>query len=352
MPSILAALLLAPLSFARADGEAPPVEPVAGGMNVAEQPGAWRISGYWENDSRTLKPNNRTDRWYTNGVGLSLSFRCDCAAAMTDWIPFGEAFDAKHRAIGFTAGQLMFTPEDIENPAPILSDRPYAGYLYGGVFLQRSDAHTLDHLELDLGVVGPSSLAENAQIFIHSVFDAIEPEGWDNQLHDEPAIQFYLRKKWRTDAGGFKLNDIPPVQFQLIPQVELAVGSVYRHLSGGVLFRVGINLPDDFGPDRLTDVGSFTEPLKPKGGGYVFVRAGGKVVEHNLFLEGNSSERSQHVDAQTLVGEVQVGFGLQFNYKCCALALNYSQTFVTKEFEDQTGSHGFGALTASLTFRF
>jgi len=347
LPFIVALALAAQ---AVADDAPPPIKPVT--------TDALRLTGYAENDSRWLKPNNQHDRYYTNGLGFSLSLHGEFATSATQWMPFRNAFGGEHanrRAVGLAFGHHMYTPEDIEEENLIEDDRPYAGYLYGGVLFQRSNEHTLDHVQLDLGLIGPSTLAGDAQIWIHDLSGAKDPNGWDNQLADEPTVQLYLRKKWRTATHTINLNDVPPVEVQLIPQVEVAVGNVYRHVAAGALVRIGFNLPDDFGPGRLADIESFTEPApggKPKGGGYLFARIGGKAIEHNIFLDGNTRKDSHHVDRETLVGEIQLGIALQFRFGCGNLDLAYSQTFLTEEFEGQRGGHSFGAVTASWVLRF
>lgn len=314
---------------------------------------AFRFSMHWENDGTLLKPNGDTDRYYTNGAGFTLSLRNQFATDATNWIPFGEGFDQERRAVGFTAGQLMFTPQNISIDPPDATDRPYAGYLYAGFFFQRATDHTLDHIQLDIGIVGNSSLADSAQDAIHHLFDEPDPQGWESQLEDEPTIQLYLRKSWRLEVGAVDLNDIPPIQFQLIPEVELAVGTVLRHAKAGVLFRAGFHLPDDFGPDQLLRVGSFTGQGQTQGwGGYFFARLSGKAVEHNLFIEGNTWKDSAGVDEEPLVAESQVGIGLQFRRGDFSCDITYSQIYVTDEFENQNGTHGYGTISASLVWRF
>lgn len=349
---LLASLAPAPLLVA--EDPATPEIPVPTIAPIASPTDAFRLSVHWENDGTTLKPNGDTDRYYTNGAGFTLSWRNEFATQATEWIPFPEKFDTIHRAVGFTAGQLMFTPADISINPPDPTDRPYAGYLYFGVFFQRSNEQTLDHIQLDIGLTGNSTLAENAQKIVHDVFNEPDPKGWDSQLEDEPTIQLTLRKKWRFDLGEVKLNDIPPIQFQVIPEAELAVGTVHRYAKAGLLFRLGFQLPDDFGPDQLLHIGSFTGLGQTQPwGGYLFTRISGKAVEHNLFLEGNSWKDSAGVDEEALVGEIQFGFGLQFRKsENFIIDVTYSQIYLTEEFEDQDGHHGYGTISLSFTWRF
>jgi len=60
----------------------------------------------------------------------------------------------------------------------IEDDRPYAGWLYGGVgFVSVSDER-LDNIELNVGMVGGASFAEDVQKTWHKWFDFQRPNGW------------------------------------------------------------------------------------------------------------------------------------------------------------------------------
>jgi lipid A 3-O-deacylase len=316
---------------------------------ISDHPSPFTVTLYWENDGSILKRNDDEDRHYTNGSAIGLAHQPDWANRFADTATFGETFD--RTAAGYILGQLIFTPENTVAHRLQRKDRPYAGYLFGGVYVQRTNGQTFDHAQLDIGIVGPSSLAESAQKTIHDWIDIDKPNGWDNQLKDELTAQLSLRRKWRLDLRSLTINNTQLAQ-QLIPQVELAAGSVYRHVAAGATWRIGHNLPDDFGPGRLADVADATGKPSDRWSAYGFIRAAGRAVEHNLFLEGNSYDNSHGVEAETLVGEVQVGIALAFRLEGWDVSGNYSQTFVSEQFEGQQGSDSFGALTLSARKRF
>lgn len=317
--------------------------------NSPSTPAPFSVAFFWENDGSILKRNNATDRHYTNGNAVTFAHRPDWAEAFADIATLGEAFD--RTAAGYILGHMIFTPEDISATQLIRNDRPYAGYLFAGVYVQRANDNTFDHAQLDLGLVGPSSYAEHFQKDIHDFLDLDEPKGWDNQLEDEPTAQLTLRRKWRQDPASVRWGG-HEWSHQLIPQVELAVGSIYRHVAAGVTWRIGHNLPDDFGPGRLADVADATGGPTQRWGAYGFLRAAGKISEHNLFLEGNSFKDSHGVDGNTLVGEVQVGVAAHYRYRGWNIQTNYSQTFISEEFDGQDGSDAYGALMLAASKGF
>lgn len=311
----------------------------------------FRAVVHFDNDGGLLKRNNPNDRHYTNGFQLELAHRPDWADRIAPHMPFARQFGEAETGGGYLFGQLMFTPDRITVEELIRDDRPYAGYLYGGAFWQRANDRTLDHFQLELGVIGESSLAGPTQEFVHSIYGGEDPAGWDNQLADEPTIQFYLRKYWRLDGPRFDLADVP-VQIQFIPHAELALGTPLRHVEAELLGRIGVNLPDDYGPARLDNPGAITgRPLRGFSA-YLFGRVAGRLVEHNTFLEGSNFDSSHGVDAETLVGVAQAGLVLQYGWDDWAVLVSYAQTFMTDEFEDQGGGDAFASLAVGLQHHF
>ncbi|MEX0653088.1 MAG: lipid A deacylase LpxR family protein [Phycisphaeraceae bacterium] len=306
---------------------------------------------YWENDGGVLKPNGSHDRYYTNGVALSLAHRPRWAEQLAPHMPFADRFGPARTAAGYTVGQLMFTPRRIEPSELLVDDRPYAGYLYAGVYWQRANEHTFDHFQLDLGLVGPSSLADHTQDWIHDIYRAPEPQGWRHQLRDEPTIQFRVRKKWRADLASFHLAD-HRFDLQWIPHVGVAAGTVHRYAEAGAMLRLGGNLPDDFGPGRVRDIAAHTGDPGRGWGAYGFLRLNARLVEHNLFFAGNTWKDSHSVDHEPVVGEAQLGYAVQYRGDHWAGQFAYSQVFQSDEFKGQRDNHAYATFALSLTYWF
>jgi hypothetical protein len=332
---------------------APPVDERPAGISFPAAPAdvqPWTITIYWENDGTFAKPNKPTDRHYTNGMALAVAGRAPWADGFADVVPgLGAQFDPSRTGAGVMAGQLIFTPEDTDTRTLIPGDRPYAGYLFAGLYVQRAGEHVMDHLQLDLGLVGPSAGGETVQRGIHDWRNVSEPEGWGNQLRDETTVQVYGRRKWRIGPewvrdGGFA--------GELIPQVGFALGTVHRHLEGGVLLRIGWNLPDDFGPARLDNPGYALARSAPGWSAYGYLGGSGRVVEHNLFIEGNTWRDSHSRNARPLVGQVRAGVVLRYQWEIGAIEVGYSQTFLSDEFENQEDTDSFGSVTVAMAMAF
>jgi len=301
-----------------------------------------------ENDAPFYQIGRRSDRYYTNGAAIAVAWSPTWADDLAERLPFAGWFGEPDRtAFGVTAGQLIFTPEDLESRQLIPEDRPYAGYLYAGAYLQRMRNDVMDHFQLDVGVIGDSSFAQDMQEWVHDILADIDPNGWDNQLSDELTVQFTYRRKWRLAVGRFDLFEMP-IEVEAIPDVVGRLGLVHRDLGGGGTLRFGRRLPDDFGPARLSDVNAAPGDYPLGLSAYGFIRVGGRVVEHNVFLEGSNFDDSHGVPIHALVGEAQVGVAASYTWSGSQLQLGWSQTFRTKEFEGQEGIHAFGAWTVSF----
>jgi hypothetical protein len=294
-----------------------------------------------------------SDRHFTHGTRLEcltqpIKWITD-AADKIPWFSSEKALknpkDALKARASFSIGQNIYTPEDISNPELIRDDRPYAGWLYLGFGLVANQgSKRYDKLELEIGMIGPYSFAEEVQTFWHSLFDLKVPEGWDNQLENEPGAVLYYEQARRFGRKTLFFG----LESDVIPHIGGSLGNVFTYAAAGLTFRFGLNLVDDFGPPRI-------RPSLPGGGyfhhkkrlnWYVFSGFEGRFVLRNIFLDGNTFSNSHSVDKMNLVGDLQVGLAVQFN----RFRVTYTQIFRTKEFEEQDSSDVFGSLSFSYQF--
>jgi lipid A 3-O-deacylase len=293
-----------------------------------------------------------TDRHFTHGT------RIECLTKPLQWIArgadklpwfstdkgrneLGEAFTG--RGV-FSLGQSIFTPENTAAAQIIPEERPYAGWLYVGFgIVANQGARRYDKLELEIGMVGPYSFAEEVQTFWHSLFGLDVPQGWDNQLKSEPGAVLYYEQ-----ARRYERRVIVGLEADVIPHFGGSLGNVFTHAAAGVVFRLGSKLDDDFGPPRIRPSlpgGVFFRPGKGFNW-YVFTGLEGRAVLRNIFLDGNTFTDSPSVDKNIFVGDVQAGVVMQWN----RFRVSYTQIFRTKEFKGQDRGDIFGSLSFSYHF--
>ena len=254
---------------------------------------------------------------------------------------FGAGETERSRRYALSFGQSFFTPTVIAANPPDPTDRPYAGWLYlGADLLQDSDRRMLEHLELQLGVVGPAALGKQVQRTWHDWIGATEPEGWDSQLHNEPGLVLSYERKWRFGTGTDGVD--------VIPELGGSVGNVLSYGEAGAMLRFGHNLQADYGPARIRPALSGTDYfnrdyMDGDFGIYGFIGAQGRAVGRNIFLDGNTVRASPSVDKEPLVADLQAGASL---FSRSGLRLDVSVVHRTDEFEGQHGSgDNFGIVS-------
>jgi lipid A 3-O-deacylase len=287
-----------------------------------------------------------SDHDYTNGVELTYTTAPqdtpDWAVRVARWLPFFTANgDVRTR---YAIGQSIFTPNDISTPNPPPTARPYAGFLYGAFGLAGDSGTHLDQLQVTLGVVGPDSLAERSQTWIHSVIRDRKPLGWDTQLHNEPAIVIQYERSMRLIPPQSVLGLI----FDAEPHYGLAVGNVYDYVNLGGMARLGFNLPKDYGPQRIAPSLPGSNFFEPNGAlsAYVFAGVDGRAIARNLFLDGNTFESSRSVDKLSLVGDFEFGAAITFD----RLRIAFTHVTRSREYKTQTKADQFGAVDVSFRF--
>lgn len=305
----------------------------------------WTLNLMLENDLF----GSDTDRHYTHGTRISLAPPPgevpDVLANLSDKFPF---FDGGGKLqTSFALGQNIYTPADISLSDPNQMDRPYAGWLYGSMGLVSVKSTRTDTFELSLGVVGPASLADRSQTFVHKAIDSQKPMGWDHQLKNEPGLIVSYERKWpRAFKHTFDFHDFG---VDMTPHTGLSLGNIHTYGEAGAVFRFGQGLKND--PDtppriRPSLPGSDYFKRSDDISWYFFAGGALRLVGRNIFLDGNSFTDSQSVDKNLWVGDVQIGAALKYQ----DWRLAYTQIIRTKEFEGQNLPDRFGAITLSYNF--
>ncbi len=302
------------------------------------------ITGITEND---LYATDNRDRHYTNGLRLGWMSGDDdvpaWARSLADDLPLLDR-GASHR-IGWTLAQSMFTPQNKAAAAPVLNDRPYAAWLYGGLKLQTESTSRLDTIELDLGVVGPDALGRQAQNDVHQLIGASAANGWPNQIKNEPGIDLLAERLWRIPLTTTADDGLGA---DVVPDAVGSLGNVFTYAGGGVMVRFGNALQADFGPPRLSPSIPGSDSFHPTDGfgWYVFAGTGGRAVLRNITLDGNTFENSQSIRKRPLVADLEGGLATFYRN----IRVAYTLTARSKEFYRQDGYDYFGSVELSVGF--
>lgn len=187
---------------------------------LADSFSAWDENDYW---------GHWSDKYYTNHTRLAYTYD-------SDENPTDHYF--------FSLGQEMYTPANKSALIPPENDRPYAGFLYVSAGIAQSTKDVLRSVELQIGVVGPSSLAYECQRDYHDFIGESYPQGWDYQVKDQLGLNLLSETRMRRMLTGTLGEGYAG---DLIVRGFFSLGTVRTQLSGGAQVRYGINLPGDFG---------------------------------------------------------------------------------------------------------
>ncbi|MFK8027781.1 MAG: lipid A-modifier LpxR family protein [Gammaproteobacteria bacterium] len=261
-----------------------------------------------ENDS-TLTLGGGTDRFYSNGFEAQIRCNTDVedenshsnyAYQSLNWLNANTNFVRISK--GVKLGQKIYTSSDLtqtEDEIDTSRDRPYAGWTYASLFYEAETLQDkyLRH-EFSLGCVGPCSQADNIQTEWHELLGFVEPEGWDLQIKNQLALQYFL--EYKTNR-----YEIFPY-ISLHPRYKVSLGTIFNDLSFGGEFIVG---------DKSNEAVTNPSHQYKKWDWQIFLHNDIKLVAFNGTLEGSIfNDSSPHtVNPSRVVLENGIGVRLNYN---------------------------------------
>ena len=253
--------------------------------------------------------------------------------------------------VALSLGQNMYTPRNTNTTAYQPQDRPYAGWTYMSLALHAKTSEQLDTFETTLGIVGPSARAGETQNNYHVLMGFERANGWKNQIHDEPGLLLSWQRTLRAARADLG-NDMA---WDFLPRFGATAGNVLTQASAGFETRVGYHLPWDFGTSLIGPGGGVSAPAAADDprlgkdtafGLHFFVGGEGRAVGRNIFLDGNTWERSPSVTKKNFVADLYAGIGLMLG----PVKLTYTHVYRTEEYDGQNSPQMFGSVNLSLTF--
>lgn len=295
-----------------------------------------------------------SDQNYTNGLRIGWF---DLKSKPPGWnddlqryLPFLKTNETT--STFYSLGQNMYTPEAVESSQQDPNDRPWAGFLYGSVGMASLIGEHVDEYEVTLGIVGPWALGEKAQKEVHNLVDSTNPNGWDNQLKNEPGVMLSWQRRW---PGYFEMPlDDEGLSFGFTPHAGFTVGNVYTYANAGGAFVLSSHearwVDKPFQPrPAMPGTGFFVPALKEEGSRYEWeLFAGGEVraIAQNIFLDGNTFRDSHSVDKRYFVADISAGASLIYDH----VRVSYVSVYRTREFKGQDEPSVFGGISVGFNF--
>ena len=275
------------------------------------------------------------DRYYTNGLFITFRHAADQSRLK------GKV---NKRIWELEAGQKIYNPISGFITEEDAIDRPFAGYLYGGASMNwlYSSENNLK-LSLELGTIGPSSLAEDGQVLLHDVIGFYEIKGWDSQVKDELGVNAKLEYNHFIHRSSSLKND-----FTLTSHVRL--GNTFSSAGVGLLFRSGIlnQLFNSATTSSLLSNNSKTAPLNEKEF-FFYAQPSLSYIAYDATIEGGMFRDDKgpvSFDVKPIVFSQQMGF----LYSKKRWTVDFSVIFKSREVKSKARAHQYGS--AALYYRF
>ncbi|WP_299062292.1 lipid A deacylase LpxR family protein [uncultured Polaribacter sp.] len=162
------------------------------------------------------------DRYYTSGFFLGYRY-----------LTKKKGKNLEKRILEFKLNQEMYTPFRAVVRNVLNHDRPFAGYLYGSFGIKNIyKNHQILNTNIQIGVIGSNSYAEELQGFIHDIYGFEKAVGWKHQIKNAFALNFnaaYLKTILKSKEK----------RFDLTWHNNLNLGTVYTNISSGLQARIG-----------------------------------------------------------------------------------------------------------------
>lgn len=256
-------------------------------------------------------------------------------------------YDDRVAAVELQLRGFVATPENTENPAA--GDRPFAEYAAAGLYLRTiglpetvGPALTLsteDRIGFELGALGGPVPFFEIQDFLHNGSVNVTPA---TELDGQLLVNLEGRRTWRYHQ---QLND---TDLEIAPFIQASAGMRENSIRVGGDVIYGSSLEG-----RLWNMDMATGAMIPGGsaprtGPNIMVWLGADVgyVASDALLDGGFFAEGPSVDHEPITGRVRAGI----MYEMDEVALAYSLTWLSEEFEGQAHSQVIGALTLKLRF--
>lgn len=259
-----------------------------------------------------------SDNKFTNGFSVQWHSRVSEAwngIRVPGWMKFGRHLpgmrsSSLYKRVGLAVGQNMQTPNDLSATELIVDDVPYAGSLGFEMNWIAFNDEVFRGYALIVGVIGPISGAEKTQKAIHKMIGADRPMGWDNQIPDEPAINFngmFKRKVFSAEGKGHLSTDV-----SLNADFGLGTALTFGEVAAEV--RAGWNVPYGFTfvPDPIGRSIAYDATIPHQQEGHTSIYASlvhrRTYMQHFVFLDGSLWRETHSVDYDRWQRQTIIGF--------------------------------------------
>ncbi|RZK48378.1 MAG: lipid A deacylase LpxR family protein [Pedobacter sp.] len=273
------------------------------------------------------------DQYYTNGLFIS----------------YKQALRPKYlnaklenKIWSLSISQEMFNPRSGFSPLVELHDRPFAASLFVSYDeIKYKKTHSVFNWGIDLGIIGPDALGEDAQKVLHNTVGFYQIAGWEYQIQN--AFLAQLRLAYLKRLG---VNSAEKVDMSM--GTSLNVGTIHNQASLNLLFRAGKIY--SITRSTITNGHLNNDNNSPKSflESFFYLKPQISYVATNATLEGNLFNDNSPVtfNPKPWVFSAQVGY--QFTLK--RFRFDYHWIFNSREVKSKALPHQYGSISIFYLF--
>ncbi len=298
-----------------------------------------------------------TDDQYTSGLAISYvpvpvesfeetSLPLGTGVLLDGLWPFEQ--EDQHFAI-YSISHRLFTPTDLAATEVVQGDLPYSALLYGTLVAGSQSRDSLNALSLSLGIAGPLAFGEELQSLTHELIDSADPQGWDNQIENEPLLNFGLDMRRRFTSFGNRDG----FGGDLLGGVSASLGNLQTQASLATTLRLGYGVPTNFHmqapflAEESLGLRAYDEHSGPWSI-YGYAGFGGMALANAIYLDGNTFRDSHSVSHDHLIARGSAGLAMR--YKKLLLTLSFESASVPWDREDGLDRENYGRIGISWDF--
>jgi len=248
----------------------------------------------------------------------------------------------KNYSISYRVGHLIQTTIDISIEELVEEDAPYVTLLAWQGKLNRYDQSVMDQLSLTLGVVGPIAGGEFVQDVAHTIIEARDPQGWDNQIDNEAVFNLQADRLWRVSE--FELEE---TEVDFIIGIKGGFGNLRSDVGAGIGLRWGLGLANNFSASSVFPEQKFNRLNNISSGWYFFTNVSANYVANDIFINGNTFKEGHSVALK----HQQFGISTGLMVNIYNWSLIYTLLYLSDQYEGQNAPSRFGSVTISYHFK-
>ena len=280
----------------------------------------------------------RTDRYYSSGMNLTIYyFQNQSKRHLLDNSSLSFRSDTMKRySWGIT--QKIYTPDKVYEPNHLLLDWTYAGTLYATHAIRSINPkkNTALTSEIWVGVLGPSSLAEEAQWDFHKLIRVRTAKGWESEIQTSIILNYNLKIERKLFSNNF---------CNLNVNSDATFGTLLNQGGAGLQLRLG-------------KLNNYFDWAHPNSAFYFTFSSNLNCVLYNAYLQGNLfappiQTESTSLERKLPASEINNFYtenSLGVNYISKRISLSYKQVFWSP-FTKHTERHSYGNVTLAMNVR-